>query len=88
MLFPCFYKALFGINCPVCGFQRSFILLYNGYIVDSFKMYPPLIPSLLLIILFILYILKKELIRKKYLNYYSIIVLIIIAINYISEWII
>lgn len=48
---PCFYKDNFGVECPGCGFQRSFIELLKGNIVESIKLYPALIPMLSLGIL-------------------------------------
>ncbi|MGD2033866.1 MAG: DUF2752 domain-containing protein [Bacteroidales bacterium] len=49
--FPCFYKCLFGIECPTCGFQRALILLLKGELTESIVQYPPLIPTILLIFL-------------------------------------
>ena len=43
-LLPCFYKQVFGISCPLCGSQRSVILLLEGRFWDSMKMFPPLLP--------------------------------------------
>ncbi len=43
-LLPCFYKQVFGISCPLCGCQRSVILLCEGRFWDSMKMFPPLLP--------------------------------------------
>lgn len=43
---PCFYKKHFGIECLGCGFQRSFIELLKGNIIESLKLYPALIPFL------------------------------------------
>ncbi len=45
---PCMFKAVTHVDCPGCGFQRSFILLMKGDIGASFSMYPALIPVLLL----------------------------------------
>ena len=39
-LLPCAYKQLFGISCPMCGFQRAMILLFNGQILDSVYQFP------------------------------------------------
>lgn len=43
-LLPCFYKQVFGISCPLCGGQRSVILLLEGQFWESMKMFPPLLP--------------------------------------------
>ena len=81
-LFPCAYKQLFGIDCPVCGFQRSLISLIKGDLIDSFKIYAPLLPTSFLIIFFVFYLFNKKLVKQKFLFYYSSIVLVIITINY------
>jgi len=46
-LIPCPFKKLTGIDCPGCGFQRSFLALLQGDIAKSFQLYPATIPLLL-----------------------------------------
>lgn len=46
---PCFYKEQFGFECLGCGIQRSFIELLRGNVWESIKLYPALIPLILLI---------------------------------------
>ena len=41
-LLPCVSKQLFGISCPLCGFQRAVVLLCNGQVWDSIRQFPPL----------------------------------------------
>lgn len=84
-LLPCFYKSIFGIDCPICGFQRSFVLLLNGDITSSFKMYAPLVPSLFLMLFFFIHLFNNKLIKRNFIIYFSSIVLIIISINYIVK---
>jgi hypothetical protein len=84
-LFPCLYKTILGIDCPICGFQRSFFLFLNGDFIESFKMYPPLLPSLLLIVAFVLKLLNRRIINIKYFTAYASLVLSIIIINYILK---
>jgi len=84
-LLPCLYKALFEFDCPICGFQRSFLLFLNGNFIESFKMYPPLLPSLLLILIFVLHVINKKFVDVKFLFIYSSIVLSFIFINYIFK---
>ena len=43
-LLPCFYKQVFGVSCPLCGGQRSVILLCEGRFWESMRMFPPLLP--------------------------------------------
>ena len=47
-LLPCPFKYLTGMDCPGCGFQRSLIALSKGDIRQSFALYPPTIPLLLM----------------------------------------
>ncbi|MBB6236645.1 hypothetical protein HDC90_001257 [Pedobacter sp. AK013] len=47
-LIACPFKALTGIDCPGCGFQRSFIALVQGDLSKSWSLYPPTIPLLIL----------------------------------------
>lgn len=42
----CFYKKYFGIECPGCGMQRSFIELLKGNLLDSIILYPALLPMM------------------------------------------
>ena len=56
---PCFYKKFFGYECPGCGAQSGFIELLRGNIYESFLLYPPLIPILILLVFFILHLIFK-----------------------------
>lgn len=49
-LLSCPFKQTFGIDCPGCGFQRSFLALIQGDLILSFKFYPA---TILIILLFI-----------------------------------
>ncbi|MET4083473.1 hypothetical protein ABIB40_003445 [Pedobacter sp. UYP30] len=55
-LFDCPFKRNFGIDCPGCGLQRSFLALVNGDLIGSFKFYPATIPLLALSILTFLHL--------------------------------
>lgn len=46
---PCAYKQLFGVECPLCGSQRALIELLRGNILESFRLYPALIPSIIIV---------------------------------------
>ncbi|WP_460679796.1 DUF2752 domain-containing protein [Mucilaginibacter koreensis] len=45
-LLPCPIKYLTGIDCPGCGFQRSFVALLHGNFHQSFLFYPATLPLL------------------------------------------
>jgi hypothetical protein len=81
-LLPCAYKSVFGFDCPICGFQRALLLFFKGNLLESLKTYLPLLPILFLILLFVLHLLNKQLMKREFLNYFSAIVLVIVAINY------
>jgi len=85
-LLPCAYKSIFGIDCPICGSQRSFIELVKGNFAKSFVTYPPLIPVLLLIVFTILHLLNKELIKVQLLKSCSLVVLFFVLINYVIKF--
>ena len=56
---PCLFKQVTHVDCPGCGMQRSFLLLLNGDITGSFKMYPALLPIILLFGFLILHLMIK-----------------------------
>ena len=86
-MLPCGFKAIFNIDCPVCGAQRSFLQLLKGNLAESFSVYPPLIPVLLLVSLGIFKLLNKQFIQTNFLKSYSLVVLIVVMINYIIKFI-
>lgn len=45
----CFYKRYFGIECPGCGMQRSFVELLKGNVLESIILYPALLPIMLML---------------------------------------
>ncbi|SFW13007.1 Protein of unknown function [Sinomicrobium oceani] len=55
-LLPCPFKWFTGIDCPGCGFQRSFLALLQGDLVRSLELYPATIPFLLLCVIALRYV--------------------------------
>jgi len=55
----CFFKDHFGIDCPGCGLQRSFVELLKGNIIESILLYPALIPILLMFFFLGLHLILK-----------------------------
>ena len=45
-MISCSWKSTVGIECFMCGFQRSFLLLLKGELYESFILFPALIPLL------------------------------------------
>lgn len=48
---PCFYRSVFGIDCPGCGMQRAMIALLRGDFIGSVRLYPALIPVIVMLLL-------------------------------------
>lgn len=85
-MLPCAYKSIFGIDCPLCGAQRSFILLLQTDLGGSLKMYPPLTAILIFFLLQMLYFFSnKRIVGKALLTRYSFFVLAFIFANYIFK---
>lgn len=84
-LLPCAYKMLFGIECPVCGFQRSFLALLKGELRESFFLYPPLVPVLVLFLLLGLFLVTQKMVAQRVMVTYAWSVLAIVLINYIVK---
>ncbi|MBP6432254.1 MAG: DUF2752 domain-containing protein [Ferruginibacter sp.] len=82
---PCFIKKITGFDCPGCGFQRSSIELLKGNMGESFRIYPALIPILLLFVVLGLHLLKKLPNGVWILKFTYIFTAIIILISYIHK---
>ena len=78
---PCAYKQFFGISCPMCGFQRSLLLLLNGDIEQSVIMFPPLIPLLIVIGITIMDYIRHKTLHKTYIKTLWIIILGLLLLN-------
>jgi hypothetical protein len=48
-MLPCMTKKMIGMDCPGCGIQRSISFLVQGDIVNSFLLYPGLLPLIFLL---------------------------------------
>lgn len=86
-LLPCPTKHFFGVECPGCGMQRAIIELLRGNLVESIKLYPPLIPMLLLLVVLVINIKVNSAVWQKVLKYFFIANVAIILINYIFKFI-
>jgi len=86
-LIPCPTKHFFGIDCPGCGMQRSIIELLRGNLWESIKLYPPLIPLLVLLIFLAINLRYDSPVLQKILKYIFITDAAIILVNYIFKFI-
>lgn len=69
-MLPCMHKAVFGVDCPGCGMQRSVLMLLKGDFWGAFEMYPGIYPMIFLFSFLIL----NHFVRVKYAN--TVIVLL------------
>ncbi|MET3731679.1 DUF2752 domain-containing protein [Moheibacter stercoris] len=83
----CKIKDTTGIECPGCGIQRSFELLINGHFVESFKMYPALLPLLFTLGILAYHTFRGNLKTLAILKYSFIISVAIMLISYILKFI-
>ncbi|WP_177217038.1 DUF2752 domain-containing protein [Pedobacter insulae] len=84
-LFTCPIKEHFGIDCPGCGFQRSVLAFFQGDLIQSFKLYPPTIPFIILVVLTAIH-LKFDLKHGAFLiKILYIGISLIVIINYIYK---
>ena len=81
----CFYKKYFGIECPGCGMQRSFIELLKGNFYESFILFPALIPTIILVVFLFLHIIFKFRNGANILKILFIINTSIVVLSYIYK---
>ena len=86
-LLHCPTKHFLGIECPGCGMQRSIIELLRGNFWESIKLYPPLIPMIILLVLLVINLKVNSIALQKVLKYFFIAEVIIIFVNYIFKFI-
>lgn len=84
-MMTCPYKAITGIDCPGCGMQRSFIALLKGNFVESFLLYPALLPVMFTLLLTALHLYFKFKNGANYIKYSFLITMSIIVISYILK---
>lgn len=82
---PCLFKAIFGVICPGCGFQRSILYLLQGRVIDSFYSWPALLPLFAFLCLMGLRILGIEKINNRMLKSVGFFCLVTILISYLFK---
>jgi len=84
-LMACPYKKYFNIDCMGCGMQRSFIELLKGNLVESFMLYPALLPIIAMILFLPLHLVFKFKHGASVLKYFFIFNISIVVISYIIK---
>lgn len=82
---PCLFKSITHFDCPGCGIQRSFIFLLKGNILQSVRMYPALIPIILLFTFLLLHLIVKIKNGQLVLKYTYIFCVTLIMVSYIYK---
>ena len=84
-MLPCINKKMFGIDCPGCGIQRSFVHVVKGEFQDAFHLYPAIFTLILLILFFILNKRFKFKFGKKIIGTLAVINIAVIIVSYIIK---
>ena len=85
---PCFYKSTLGIECPGCGMQRAIIALLRGDFIESFKLYPALIPTMIMLVVLAVHIFHHLKNGARILASLFVFNVVIILISYICKLIV
>ncbi|MDF2438963.1 MAG: hypothetical protein K0Q95_3339 [Bacteroidota bacterium] len=81
-MLTCPFKTVTGFDCPGCGMQRSFIALLQGNIVESFYLYPALLPLFVLFIITAVHVIFRLKRGDVIIKYFFICTVGIILISY------
>lgn len=81
----CPSKKYLHLECPGCGFQRSFLALLKGDLSSSLTLYPATIPIFIMLIFTALHIKYKFLYGATFLKYFQIAIASVIMVFYIYK---
>ncbi|MDO7173646.1 DUF2752 domain-containing protein [Mariniflexile sp. AS56] len=84
-MLPCLNKKLFGFDCMGCGFQRSFLLVFQGDFVAAFYMYPAIYTLIPLAFFIIASFFLKIKYANKVINALAITSVIVIIVSFIIK---
>lgn len=84
-MLSCPSKKLLNIECPGCGFQRSFFALVEGDFAKSWQLYPALIPILMLLSFTVLHIKYQFSFGAVLIKYFFMLIAVIILTFYVYK---
>ncbi len=84
-MLSCTFKSYTGVDCPGCGFQRSVLSLFRGDFIESFKLYPPTIPLIILGLFLLLHLKLDFKLGALAIKFMYILVVTMVVINYIYK---
>ncbi len=82
---PCLFKKYLHVDCPGCGFQRSFIALFKGNIKESFLLFPTTFALILFFILFFTNNKYEFVSMKKFLNAGLVLLFTFFTLTYLYK---
>lgn len=87
LMIPCYFKMMFGIDCPGCGLQRSIILLLKGDVADAVFMYPPLLPIVGILILYVANMQLNYTGKKVLFSGFVWLLAALVLVNFLYKWV-
>lgn len=84
-MIPCMNKKIFGFDCPGCGIQRAFAMIFRGEFADAFFMFPAIYTTIVFFIFIGLNFLDKSRNYHKLIISFAIINALIIIVSYIHK---
>ncbi len=85
----CSWKKYMGIECPGCGMQTAFIELLKGHVIESIKIFPALIPMMIMLAFLVLHLIfrfpKGAFILKILFIFTSSILVIAYMVKFVSH---
>lgn len=82
---PCPVKHFLKVDCPGCGFQRSFMALLRGDIPASFHLHPATIPLILLLLFAFAHLVYRFKKGDTIIIYSYIFITLIILTNFVYK---
>lgn len=84
-MLSCPSKKLLHIECPGCGFQRSFFALLEGDLGRSWQLYPAMVPVVVLMVYTALHVKFQFRLGAVVIKYLFMLVAVIILTFYIYK---
>ena len=83
-MLTCSWKEHFGVECPGCGAQRSFLALLEGELVESLLLFPALLPFMAVVIIATIHIIRPFNAAPKWI----IRLIILTGILMVGNWVV
>lgn len=81
----CSWKESFGVECPACGAQRSFLELIHGHIWESIVLFPALLPFLAVVIIATIHLIRPFKTAPKWIIRLILLTGVLMASNWIIK---